>query len=260
LLLVSLFCGIFPLITSASVKIDPGMLLNVIIDEIGKESAKNGTGNNVPATSSTAEKLPKTPKTSQMAESTNVSDNPLQSNIIKIFPGRSEGDYEQPPVKLRSAPSSKGLVITEVYGDDGSDIIVYLFADANPIQDKDDNSAWYKVLLYDSDWYPEQVYKPSFWLQKSMPGKFSYLYADIKDVKKVSFSQRDREQIDWLKQGRPLRLKVGDIVDPKKEYLRRYFWDSYKAPCVRIDVASVSRIGGKPPGRSAHRDDKHGKA
>jgi hypothetical protein len=206
----------------ASVKINAGDLLKIILDEAAKDNNK-AENTPVPANDSTRE------------NSTDDVADPLRGEIIKVFPG-VHGEYDRPPVKVRSAPNSEGKVIDEVYGDDGSDILVYFFVDATPIQDKKSKSLWYKIVLYDSGWFPLQVDKPSFFLHQSTSESFSYLYVNTQDVKKETLTPRDKEQIEWLKQGRPPKLKIEDFLDPNKIYFRRYYWGQYKTTFTKFQL------------------------
>jgi len=101
-------------------------------------------------------------------------------------------------VNIHSEPSSKSKVYTQASRSD------FFLLDSTPIRDESDNSEWYKILfIIGIDYDIFQAHKLSEY-------DFSYPYVSAVFVEKEPLTDYDQRQLDYLKQGRPPRIKVGD--------------------------------------------------
>jgi hypothetical protein len=117
--------------------------------------------------------------------------------------------------ELRAEPRSKGKVLARA-DTEGINSFDILFVDPVLIQDKSDNSRWYKVLFTSDTW------SGGF----SQPNKisylgFSYLYVNAKHVRKAPLTKEEKEHIAWFKRGRPPRFQVGDSLSKVKDIEKR---------------------------------------
>ena len=106
-------------------------------------------------------------------------------------------------VNVRSAPSSKG----KVYGQVDSDTA--FLVDPALIRDKSDKSEWYKILFSVSE-MDGSIYQA----HKLQTYNFSYPYISAKFVKQKPLNEDDIRELDDWKQGRPVRIHVGEDLSP----------------------------------------------
>jgi hypothetical protein len=111
-------------------------------------------------------------------------------------------------INLRDKPSSKGRVLGQISGVDEEyyEQATYI-AVSPPVEDKSDNSTWYKLFFAVSD------YDGSFErLEAGDLFNHAAPYINARFVKKVPLTEFDKKQIDYFRQGRPPRYKTGDLM------------------------------------------------
>jgi hypothetical protein len=187
----------------ASIKIDAGKLLNTIIKEVEKGDTKKETPQSAPQPVPEATPPPATPTAPTAApdyKSLNI------NNLIEIT---VTGEN----VNLRATPSMKGKVVARATtnGYDTEGIYGIFIAEASPIVDNSDKSKWYKILFINYYWGGLRQ------AQKSSNFNFSDLYVNAKFVTTDPLSVFDRDELEWLKQGRPVRFNVGDGIEKLKK-------------------------------------------
>ena len=114
-------------------------------------------------------------------------------------------------VNIRSEPSSGGKVLAQA-----SESETFL-VDPSPIRDGSDNSEWYKILFSTS-----MMDDTIFQAHKLSQYDFSYPYISAAFVRTEPLTDYQQWQLDYLKQGRPVRLKVGDDFSEYLEYTAPY--------------------------------------
>ena len=106
--------------------------------------------------------------------------------------------------KLYSQPDTKAKVLESSF----ESTLLYV----DPAVIKNESGSWYKVVycwLY-GDWLLRQVNKlPEF--------NKSFVYVNFEDIKTKPAEDYVKDQIDWLRAGRPPRHKVGDSINPSSE-------------------------------------------
>ena len=111
-------------------------------------------------------------------------------------------DYEN--CKLYSEPDTKKVLVSSEHGDTLWDSSEY-YADPTPVVNKSDNSRWYKIVYF---WgYGDSILRQT----NKLPyfnNNFVYVRAD--DVTASPAEDYVKAQINWLREGRPPRSKVGD--------------------------------------------------
>ncbi|MCL2010870.1 MAG: hypothetical protein FWG71_10075, partial [Synergistaceae bacterium] len=124
-------------------------------------------------------------------------------------------------VNIRSAPSSRGKALAQAA--EGDTFLV----DPVPIRDGSDNSEWYKIL-FSTSIMDDTIYQA----HKLSQYDFSYPYISARFVRKEPLTDYQQRQLDYLAQGRPVRLKVGDDMSE--------YWD-YTAPYELKTPATLRR-------------------
>ena len=104
---------------------------------------------------------------------------------------------------LYSEPDSKGKVLDFRLSDYSE-----FYADAKPIVNKKDKSRWYKVVYY---W----GYGDSMLRQVNKLAEFNndFFYVRADDIKTSPVDNHVLRGIEWLREGRPPRFKVGDVLE-----------------------------------------------
>ena len=118
-------------------------------------------------------------------------------DAVVIFPK----DYDN--CILYSEPDSKGKVLSFGLSDASE-----FFADSKPIVNKKDKTKWYKVVYF---W----GYGDSMLRQVNKLAEFNndFFYVRVDDVKTSPIEDYVMKGIEWLREGRPPRFKVGDVLE-----------------------------------------------
>ncbi|MCL2156212.1 MAG: hypothetical protein FWH53_11150 [Leptospirales bacterium] len=123
--------------------------------------------------------------------------------------------------KLYTEPDSKGKILE--YSFDSSS----LYVDPTPIINKKDNSQWYKVVYC---WpYGDLILRQA---DKLPIFNKNFAYVNTKEVKTESIKDYVKQEIDWLRAGRPPRHKVGDTLDVSQEDIDKCITIVFKAPAT----------------------------
>jgi hypothetical protein len=243
-LIVTIFLGINPPLVEASVKINPGKLLNAVINEISKEESKSNPG-------PTPEPAPEPASAPTPA--------PTQTSAPQEVPVQSSGKFDinklmkvavPEDTPLRVAPSAKSnAVMASDYGSGTNKMLIcsHLFVDPTPIPGQGENSKWYKILFYTSPWEPGFVQ-----LNKSSNTGYAYLYVETNKVSQSQIDEFERKEIEYFKQGRPQRIAVGDSLATVKKVERDFFGGGWDRGGFRIATTTAPNI--------LHRAPKNGEA
>ena len=125
-------------------------------------------------------------------------------------------------VNIRSAPSSKGKIHAQASS--GEEFLV----DPLPVRDGSDGSEWYKILFSTN-----AMNGTIFQAHKLSKYDFSHPYISAKFVRQEPLTDYEQRQLDYLEQGRPVRVKVGDDFSEYLEYVAPYV---LKTPAtLRVD-------------------------
>jgi L-rhamnose mutarotase len=184
LLVFTLFLSIAPLTANASIKIDAGDLLKIILDEATKDSKSKEP----PAQS---DSMPQA-QNNDVAE-TKTGAGAVYPEILTVIPKNWDTD-----TAIYSAPSAKSKVLFEWWD------FQEVYAEVTPVIDKGDNSKWYKIIFVEN--YADFLRQ----VHKLAEFNYSYGYVNANDVEIHSLSDYAKEEIIWIYAGRPPREKVGD--------------------------------------------------
>jgi hypothetical protein len=105
-----------------------------------------------------------------------------------------------------SEPSSKGEVLYEWHA------LHEMYGDSTPILNESDNSSWYRVRFEGSTFgfTISQVHKlPKY--------NYSYGYVDAKSVTAEPLPDIDKEYLEWIRDGKPPTVKVGDLFEEMRD-------------------------------------------
>jgi hypothetical protein len=114
----------------------------------------------------------------------------------------------------------KKILVSSTHGDsllDGSDY----YADPAPVINKKDNSRWYKVIYFLD--YGGSILKQ---VNKLEYFNKNFVYVRADDVTTSPAESYIQRHIDWLRDGRPPRFKVGDVFE----------YDEWRTPDKSITI------------------------
>jgi hypothetical protein len=191
LLVLTFFMSIAPLAAEASVKIDAGDLLKIILDEVTKDS-----------------------KPEEPPAQTNNAPQDQNNDVPK-----ADTQVAAPQVNLDNLV--RALVPAEWMLNEEFRFLI----DATPIK-RNDGSTWHRMVFeieppYAANGLHYQIKEGSVpaYPDNYRAPEFSYPYVNAKYIKKSPLTKEDKVAIEDFKHGRPCRIKVGDDMS-----YNTYYW------------------------------------